>query len=215
MARRGQVRRATRVWVLVVVVGLPVAVEAQTAGEHPFWGRDLRYEAQLGAQRGHDAGGIFFGGNAFARCALLQGGVGISASTVLLGGHMGSLYAMGGLGLVPTRWVRLDLLGVVGVRGYAAVGAGFLSDDPGASAGLGFRGITMGLAFAVFRRAGFAAELGARVYFEKDFERVTRRYSYVAKDWLFDNGSSEIDTEQRIGGSSTTLAVSFGLGFGG
>jgi len=112
-----------------------------------------------------------------------------------------------GLGLDQAHW-HLALLGDSGVHSYTGVGAGFLSDDPGAGGTVPYAGARTEIGYIFYRGKRSAFGITTAFYANTDLSSIRRKYTYTEHDWLFDDSSFTQRATHTIG--QTQLAASVG-----
>lgn len=203
----------------LLIIGLccVTAAHAQTPAPAAQIPRDFALELSLaghaGAQLNHYAGDTgTLGGTALARTGLLEGGVQAGfASPWFSGISVASPALVAGLGWQTEFGLRLDLLGVLGADFYDARRELF-STDPGTSATLGFYGARVGLGWRFAPRYDSHVIAGVLASYERDFARVTRRYSYYDTSLLSDD-STLIESERTFGERRFTVGLYLALAF--
>jgi hypothetical protein len=209
-------------WLLFAMLAWSAGAHAQRAAVTdalPGEGEsDLRMGPHLGGYVSDQADGILLGFNALARYRFVQGGALLEYGGQVFGDNMIAAAAAGGLCVMPASDVRIDMLGVLGARRYMGVGAGFLDDDPGASATLGYAGALWGVSY-VFGSANttrrYRASFGARAGFDADLARVDVDYSYEDDSWdIFGPTEPEIVMRHRVlGATRVFIALHYGVVF--
>lgn len=138
-----------------------------------------------GWAEGSNAGGVLFDTTALGAYEFLRAGIAAQCATTLVTGTLG-LGGTTGVGMELDR-VQVTLLGEGGLHAYGGVGSSFLSDDPGASATLGYAGGRFALGYRVggWRDANVAITTFG--FWNRDLKTVERSYAYeipASTGWL-------------------------------
>lgn len=203
---------------LVACVGLTLFVSEVAAATEAPPAADVFLAGSLGASR-FDFGGVshrpFVGLDALIRWHALEAGVGAEWKTMV---SWNALDAHVSLGLaLPLAPIRLEILGVGGVRDYPDWGRAFLGSDPGATAALPYAGARLRVSHELARKSGVAALLGISAGYDRDLWRKHVDYTYIDEHWLNLFGTSEptvTQGHQDIGASYWSLALNFGVTVG-
>jgi hypothetical protein len=180
--------------------------------------RDYALELSLGGYLGphlnhYDSDSGVIGGSALARTGVLEAGAQLSfAAPWFFGTGVLSPALIAGLGWQTAFGLRLDLLGVLGADFYHDPGA-FLSRDPGSHATLGFYGARAGVGYRFGSRYHSHIIAGVLAGYERDFGRVTRRYSYYESSWFGEDATIETEAEHTFGDRRIMLGLYLTLAF--
>ncbi|HTM43932.1 MAG TPA: hypothetical protein VL137_03200 [Polyangiaceae bacterium] len=158
-----------------------------------------------GVSGGKHTGGLLLDGRLLFHVGVLRLGTGAQ----LAGLFSWELTWAGllGLGLDQAHW-HLALLGDSGVHSYTGVGAGFLSDDPGAGGTVPYAGARTEIGYIFYRGKRSAFGITTAFYANTDLSSIRRKYTYTEHDWLFDDSSFTQRATHTIG--QTQLAASVG-----
>jgi hypothetical protein len=156
-----------------------------------------------------------FGAAGFFLFGPLELGANASLETQLIGYSRAQVAADAGL-RARFDQAELDAAAVLGAAWMHVSGA-FLSDDPGASGGIGFVGGRCGATFLVGtgKDESTRASLGLMLSIEHDLSRYTVTYSYIDSPWFDLEGSPPVErvATVEIGQDRAALLLAVTLGF--
>jgi hypothetical protein len=170
--------------------------------------RALGYLGGYGRLSGEPGGAAVVGASFQYRAGPYVGGALVEAGGVPFGyGQLGGAL-LGGFGVRPVPLLRLEVLGLVGVRRYGGVGSSFYGSDPGASAVSGYAGARGGMSFVFGKKRGHF-ELGLYADVEDDLSRQHVEYTYTVLAEGVPDGTATANHDIGM------VRLGFGLELGG
>lgn len=141
-------------------------------------------------------------------------GANCQLGTGIFGNHSLSLGGSIGVFAPTPRWLELGLVGTLGARGYMGVGSGLFSNDPGASAMLGFASARAVITLAV-GSGSTRFTVGLHGVVDDDLGRVTKSYSFqqVGGGWLGDERVRTENTTHTVGALKVGSLLALGATF--
>jgi hypothetical protein len=183
--------------------GFPLLLVLWTGSVHadPF---RVSVQKGTGWTQGEHSGGLTLEGSALGHWKELRLGVTGQFATGLLNNELG-FAAVAGLGLGDP--LQVTVLGEAGMHHYSGVGAGFMSEDPGADGSLPYAGgrLLVGYRVTHSRRVNFA--LAGSFALNHDLHTLTRHYSYTETGWLFSDESYPVEETVTLGQTQSTLTL--------
>lgn len=144
---------------------------------------------------------------ALKRFGPLALGGNLQVGSALLSNHYASTGPSIGLFLPTPRWLEVGIVGTVGIRGYSGFSRhpNLFSDDPGASALVGFASARGIIAWAIRTTKTSRLSLGVQGLVDDDLGRTKQSYSYSDKGPLL--GFSGSASQPRTVAAAETVGV--------